>query len=72
MLCKECKWYQTCPMKLFYQQGLVDRAWIEKYCYGNWEKCVRFQMEEKQQYHPDYMLPDGTIDEGLKEAYLRI
>jgi len=24
-------------------------------------------MEEKGKYHPDNMLPDGTIDEKLKE-----
>jgi hypothetical protein len=28
---------------------------------------VRRKIEEEGQYHPDNMLPDGTIDEKLKE-----
>ncbi len=61
-----CKWFPVCPMKRFYEQGLLNRKWIENYCQGDWSKCVRYQMEEQGEYHPDNMLPDGTIDESLK------
>jgi len=27
-------------------------------------------MEESGKYHPDNMLPDGSIDENLKEKYI--
>jgi len=45
-----------------------------RYCYakfsgiamGNGESCVRYQMEEKGKVHPDWMLPDGTLDERLQ------
>jgi len=62
----ECKWYFLCPMKFFYEEGKLDKKWIENYCHGNWKECVRYKMEEKGQYHPDNMLPDGSIDESLK------
>lgn len=62
---RECKWYQVCPMKYFYENNRLDRKWIEKYCFGDWYKCIRYQKEEKGVYHPDNMLPDGTIDERL-------
>ena len=64
-LSEECKWYPVCPMKRYYEKGYLDRKWVELYCKGDWELCVRYQMEEKGDPHPDYMLPDGTIDEKL-------
>ena len=63
---KECKWYPVCPMKWYYENGKIAEKWVKNYCKGNWKECVRYQMEEKGAYHPDWMLPDGTIDESLK------
>jgi len=70
VLSTECKWYPVCPMKLFYENGLLESKWIELYCKGDWESCVRYHLEESGESHPDWMLPDGTIDEKLhmKEA----
>lgn len=65
VLSKECKWYPLCPMKFFYEEGKLDKKWIELYCKGDWESCVRYQMEENNELHPDWMLPDGTIDKKL-------
>ena len=62
---RKCKWYTCCPMKYFYEDGRLDKKWIEQYCKGDWEKCVRYWMEERGEPHPDEMLPDGTIDENL-------
>lgn len=62
---KECKWYFACPMKYFYEKGKLDKKWIEKYCHGDWENCIRFQKEENGIYHPDNMLPNGDIDDSL-------
>lgn len=53
-------------MKTYYEQGRLDKRWIESYCKGDWQSCVRFRMEEEGQYHPDRMLPDGKIDERLE------
>jgi len=61
----ECKWYQVCPMKRFYEEGKLSKEWIERYCRGDWESCVRYWMEEMGELHPDRMLPDGTLDEEL-------
>jgi phosphatidylserine decarboxylase len=33
---KECKWYQVSPLKEFYEQGKLDKSWIELYCKGTW------------------------------------
>jgi len=63
---KVCKWYWACPMRYFYEQGKIDEKWIKQYCMGNFMDCVRYKMEEKGEYHPDNMLPDGTIDESLQ------
>lgn len=65
-LLHECKWFVMCPMKRFYETGRLERKWIELYCKGDWKSCVRYEMEEKGHYHPDWMLPDGTLDENLK------
>jgi len=61
----ECKWYPVCPMKRFYEKGKLSQEWIERYCRGDWESCVRYQMEERGEFHPDWMLPDGTLHEEL-------
>ena len=67
MKTKECKWYPVCPMKYYYEQGRLDKKWIDQYCHGNWTRFVRYQKEEKGEFHPDWMLPDGFLDENLKD-----
>jgi len=62
-----CKWYHVCPIKRFTDKGLLDKRWVEQYCLRGNTNCVRYQMEEKGQFHPDNMLPDGTLDHRLAE-----
>lgn len=62
-----CKWYPVCPMKRYYTQGKIHKKWIEIFCKGDYLSCIRYQKEENGVYHPDWMLPDGSIDESLKE-----
>ena len=66
-LLHDCKWFSLCPMKRFYETGRLERKWIELYCKGDWRDCVRYEMEEQGHYHPHWMLPDGSLDENLKE-----
>ena len=61
----ECKWRLVCPMTRYYREGRLDRKWIELFCKGDWESCKRYQAEEKGVWHPDNMLPDGSIDKTL-------
>ena len=70
VLLMDCKWFVVCPMKRFYEEGKLDKKWIELYCKGDWESCVRYQMEEKGELHPDWMLSDVSIDEELRN-YIR-
>ena len=67
ILLHDCKWFSLCPMKRFYETGRLERKWIESYCKGDWRNCIRYDMEEMGHYHPDWMLPDGSLDENLKE-----
>jgi DNA polymerase len=67
ILLHECRWFVNCPMKRFYRAGRIEKKWIELYCRGDWENCVRYKMEEQGHYHPDWMLPDGGLDENLRE-----
>jgi DNA polymerase len=67
VLSKRCKWYELCPMKRYYENGMLDRKWVELYCKGDWENCIRYDMEKIGKSHPDYMLPDGSIDESLED-----
>jgi hypothetical protein len=62
---KVCKWYEVCPLKKFYAQGKLEKKWIERYCMGNFKSCVRYQMEEKGEPHPDNMLPNGELRKDL-------
>ena len=66
---KQCKWYLVCPMKSYYNKGKLDKTWIDQYCRDDWKNCIRYQMEDNWEPHPDWMLPDGTIDETLRNVY---
>jgi len=63
---KTCIWYNVCPMKRFYEAGKLEEKWVREYCWVSNPDCVRKQMESRGQYHPDNMLPDGTIREDLR------
>jgi hypothetical protein len=62
---RTCVWFSCCPLKRFYEQGKLDKKWIEKYCMGGGAGCVRRKMEDAGKFHPDSMMPDGTIDKNL-------
>ena len=62
---KRCIWYTVCPMRKFYEKGLLPERYVTYYCFENWHECVRYQMEEAGIYHPDTMRQDGVIDDSL-------
>ncbi len=66
---KVCRWYnETSGMKRAYDQGLLDKEWVENYCWNSGKGCVRKRRFEEEGYvSPDYVLPDGKIDEKLKK-----
>jgi len=64
---RACTWYPVCPMKRYYEAGALSWEWIARYCQGDWQSCVRYHMEERGEPHPDWMLPDGSVDRGLRD-----
>jgi len=60
-----CKYFDVCPIKRFYEEGKIGIDWVKNYCFRGGKSCRRYEMEERGIYHPDNMLPDGTIDSGL-------
>ncbi|MGV9173838.1 MAG: uracil-DNA glycosylase [Promethearchaeia archaeon] len=63
---KICKWYYCCPIKFYTDQGKLSRKWVKDYCLVGNKDCIRYQMEERGDPHPDNMLPNGEIKEDLK------
>lgn len=63
-----CRWYdETSAIKRAYDEGKLDRKWVENYCLKGGKGCVRKKRFEEEGYvSPDYVLPDGTVDEELK------
>jgi len=53
-------------MKRFYEQGKLDKKWVEDYCFRNGENCKRLEAFQKGIPHSDYMLPNDKVDESLK------
>jgi len=64
-----CKWYnQTSAIKKAYQAGKIDQKWLKKYCWNNGKECLRKKRFEQENYiSPDYVMPDGSINEKLKK-----
>ena len=62
-----CKWINLCPLRKFEREGKIGNSWAKNYCESsnNWEKCKRYQLEERGIFHPDNMLPNGEIDESI-------
>jgi len=47
---------------------MLDKKWIDEYCMNGGRGCVRKKRFEEEGYvSPDYVLPDGTVDENLKK-----
>ena len=63
-----CRWYnQTSGVKRACDLGLIDKKWVEDYCLNGGEGCVRKRRFEEEGYvSPDYVLPDGTISEVVR------
>jgi len=64
-----CPYYSMCPVARAYERGIVDSDWANMYCKSNWKECARFQLEDPLSYEFEGVLPDGSIDEDLKEEY---
>ncbi|MFX1479122.1 MAG: uracil-DNA glycosylase [Promethearchaeota archaeon] len=63
---KTCKWYICCPIKYFVDKGMLEKKWVEEYCLVGNRDCLRYQVEESGENHPDNMLPNGEIRKDLK------
>lgn len=66
---KRCRWYnETSGVKRAYDLGLIDKSWVEDYCFRGGVDCVRKRRFEMEGYvSPDYILPDGSTSERVKE-----
>ena len=64
-----CRWYnETSGIKRACDAGLIDRKWVDDYCFNGGKNCVRKRRFEQEGYvSPDYVLPDGTVSDALKE-----
>lgn len=68
---KLCRWYdETSAMKRAYDKGLIDKKWVEDYCWNGGKNCVRKKRFEEEGYvSPDYVLPNGSEHPKLVELY---
>lgn len=66
---KLCVWYNdSSGVKRAYDLGLIDRKWVESYCWNGGRDCVRKKRFEEEGYvSPDYVLPDGSVSQLVKE-----
>ena len=64
-----CVWYnESSGVKRAYDLGLIDQKWVKNYCWNGGKGCVRKKRFEEEGYvSPDYVLPDGTISEQVKQ-----
>ena len=45
-----CRWYdESSAIKRAYDKGLIDKKWVENYCWNGGKNCIRkkrFEMEQ--------------------------
>jgi hypothetical protein len=46
--------------------GKLDRKWVDDYCLIGNKACIRFELEESGEFHPNNMLPNGEIKKDLR------
>jgi uracil-DNA glycosylase len=59
-----CRYFSCCPLRRFEESGEIGETYKRRFCEGEFEKCVRFKMEEKGMPHPDRLMPDGKMLDG--------
>jgi hypothetical protein len=61
-----CKWYPVCPMKVFFERGVLDAHWIEQVCFGNRIQQVFSRMIPFcRQFQRDFKRREDMRQEGL-------
>ena len=65
---KICRWYnETSGVKRAHDLGLIEKKWVEEYCWNGGTGCVRKKRFEEEGYvSPYYVLPDGSVSERVK------
>jgi len=65
---KICRWYdETSGVKRACDLGLIEKKWVEEYCWKSGAGCVRKKRFEEEGYvSPDYVLPNGAVSERIK------
>ncbi len=48
-----CCWYdETSAMKRAYDKGLIDKKWVENYCWNEGKNCIRKKdLKKNNLYH---------------------
>lgn len=64
-----CRWYAgTSGMKRAFDAAKLDEQWTRDDCLKGGTGCIRKKRFKQEGYvSTDYVLPDGTVDEALKE-----
>ena len=64
-----CRWYnETSGVKRACDLGLIDKKWVEDYCWNGGRDCIRKRRYESEGFvSPDYVLPDGSVSQPVKE-----
>ena len=63
----QCGEYHRCPLVEYYEQGKLESEWIELYCKGNWNDCVRYQLLKSGALELEFVLPDGSVEDRLRK-----
>lgn len=69
-----CVWYnETSGVKRAHDLGLIDERYVESYCWNGGRGCVRKRRFEEEGYvSPDYVLPDGSESQIVKNYIKRM
>ncbi|MDK2944504.1 hypothetical protein Y696_01895 [Mesotoga sp. H07pep.5.4] len=62
-----CISYYECPVVRAYENGKINREWIEMYCEKDWTECARFRLDDLLSVSTDFVLPDGSVEERLSK-----
>jgi hypothetical protein len=64
---EKCQLVETCPIALYFLGENWDRM-LNCYCYGNFNKCARYQIHEDNQIIPELLMPWNDLTEINAEA----
>jgi hypothetical protein len=62
-----CKWFETCPMVKFNEQGQLSDSYVSRFCHDNFQQCCHYKDSGNENFLDGFM-PASTKSEENQDS----